>query len=57
MRSTVYLQSSPKIAFRIKPCSGEKGRVDCKIYVRGNDNNDATAAWATVLHKLREYNC
>ena len=53
MRSTVYLQSSPKIAFRIKPCSGEMGRVDCKVYVQGKDT---AAAWVKVCEKLSEYN-
>ena len=53
MRSTVYLQQSPGIAFRIKPCKGKEGRVDFKVRVQ--DKNTA-AAWAKVCEKLREYN-
>ena len=53
MRSTVYLQSSPKMAFRVKPCKGNEGRVDFKVRVL---DKDTAAAWAKVTDKLREYN-
>ena len=53
MQSTVYLQATPKVVFRIRPCPGNAGRVDFKVRVQ--DKNTA-AAWAKVCEKLNEYN-